>query len=98
MAAIMPILLGLVEDIENNERTLERRRIRDASNPFHLTEGQFISLFRISKDVVRYLCISLKEQLKRQRSHGLTVEVQAREFEVIHIIFLQVLYSNINFH
>ncbi|XP_071439217.1 putative nuclease HARBI1 [Hetaerina americana] len=69
-------ILVIAEEADRRERVLEMKRLRDSMNPFHIADSEFLSVFRLSKDVFGYLCDSLRERLQRQRCHGLAVETQ----------------------
>ena len=43
------ILLAFAEEQRKQNLRLERRRLRDVSNPLHLPEREFIANFRLSK-------------------------------------------------
>lgn len=55
---------------------LERRTIRDAKNPFLVTDDQFRKWYRISKAMAYELCTQLEEFLQRKDPRGLPVHVQ----------------------
>ncbi|KAB0790353.1 hypothetical protein PPYR_15280 [Photinus pyralis] len=59
---MLPVNIARIIEMHNLERrehirlfNLERRIMRDESDPFSLRDEQFISLFRLSKGMVRYL-------------------------------------------
>lgn len=78
MAAAM-MLMDLLEVEEEEEIMRENSEImktlRNTIDPFNLTDQQFIKVFRLSKEAVRYLCDVLQCSLQRRRK-GLSVETQ----------------------
>lgn len=60
----------------NEELNLIRRELRDASNPFQLTDFQFIRLFRTDKETARYLINRIQERLHPSRSDGLSPQMK----------------------
>ncbi|XP_071580831.1 putative nuclease HARBI1 [Temnothorax nylanderi] len=69
-------ILFLQERVRVIERRLERRLLRDAQNPFELSNNEFISQFRVNKEVVMDIVTVLRPYLQKQRITGLSVEVQ----------------------
>ncbi|XP_024872169.1 uncharacterized protein LOC112454808 [Temnothorax curvispinosus] len=78
MAAAM-ILMDLLKVEEEGEIMRENsetmKTLRNTIDPFDLTDRQFVKVFRLSKDAVRYLCDVLQCSLQRRR-RGLSVETQ----------------------
>ncbi|XP_071652406.1 putative nuclease HARBI1 [Temnothorax longispinosus] len=78
MAAAM-ILMDLLKVEEEGEIMRENsetiKTLRNTIEPFDLTDRQFVKVFRLSKDAVRYLCDVLQCSLQRRRK-GLSVETQ----------------------
>lgn len=73
------ILINLLNDVEEEEKrknSLIMKELRDSINPFNLTDEQFIRVFRLSKEVVIYICDSLQNILQRKGRRGLSVEIQ----------------------
>lgn len=55
---MLPVHILLIEEErrrELNEINLQRRVIRDASDPFAATDSRFVQTFRLTKEMVRYL-------------------------------------------
>lgn len=58
------------------ERRVERRVLRDAQNPFDLPRNEFINIFRISPDLALEITNLVMPDLIRQRSTGVSPEIQ----------------------
>lgn len=65
----------------NADLNIKRRHLRDESNPFELSNFEFIRLFRLDKDTCRYLINRLDGHLPTSRSDALTIEVKVCYFE-----------------
>ncbi|KMQ86912.1 nuclease harbi1, partial [Lasius niger] len=75
--AFAALLMDLLEEEEaRRENSIVMRTLRDTIDPFSLTDQQFIKVFRLSKDVVHYLCNALQPTLQRKRTNGLHVTTQ----------------------
>lgn len=58
------------------ERRVERRRLRDAQNPFYLPRDKFIDCFRFSPQIVIDIANPLKADLQNERLIGLVPEIK----------------------
>lgn len=58
----------LAREIERREGTrrsaLQRRQLRDATDPFSIPDGRFVELFRLNKEMVEYLFHQLEPHLQ----------------------------------
>ncbi|KAJ8964065.1 hypothetical protein NQ314_005148 [Rhamnusium bicolor] len=71
------ILHNRVNERQRNEEfNLKRKQLRDASNPFQLTDFEFIRLFRADRETARYLVNRIQGQLLPSRSDGLTPQMK----------------------
>ncbi|XP_061714622.1 putative nuclease HARBI1 [Cydia pomonella] len=70
----MAFFLLLNEEIR--QRKIQRRRLRDANNPFELPDPEFQHLYRINKDMGLYLIRQLERTLGETAAHGIPVHVQ----------------------
>ncbi|XP_046384885.1 putative nuclease HARBI1 [Ischnura elegans] len=73
------VWLHIAREIYLRERRflrLERRMIRDHSNPFEVREEDFTRYFRVSKEIAIYLCQQLHPELSRRRRSGLRTHTQ----------------------
>lgn len=72
------LLNELAERQQINLLRTQHKILRDSYNPFHLREYDFITLFRISKDLAKYLIDQLSNEpsLKRKRNTGLSIGLQ----------------------
>ncbi|KAG5862267.1 hypothetical protein JTB14_031848 [Gonioctena quinquepunctata] len=72
--------------IRNEEFNLERRRLRDESNPFELTGLEFVRLLRADRETARYIINTLRDRLSPSRSDGLSPEIKklSRDISVHH--------------
>ncbi|XP_046407501.1 putative nuclease HARBI1 [Ischnura elegans] len=61
---------------ERRRLTLERRRLRDAHNPFEYEDYIFVNYFRASKEVVIFVSEATENVLKRKNVDGLSVQLQ----------------------
>lgn len=56
---MLPVQMFLINEVQNDERMyqnrIQKRTMRDASDPFALPDRRFIDLFRLNKNVVHYL-------------------------------------------
>lgn len=75
----------LEERLRRLERRVERRRLRDAQNPFELPRDEFISLFRLPQDAVMNLVNLLRAELQSERIIGLSPEIKVI-LEVLYLI------------
>lgn len=66
----------LEERLHRLERRVERRRLRDAQNPFELPREEFLSLFRLPQDAVMNLVNLLRAELQSERVIGLSPEIK----------------------
>lgn len=66
----------LQERVRQMERRIERRHLRDMQNPFALPRNEFMHIFRISLDFAMELINLLRPDLIRQRSTGISPEIQ----------------------
>ncbi|XP_047989602.1 putative nuclease HARBI1 [Leguminivora glycinivorella] len=71
---IMAYFLLLNEELR--QRKIQRKRLRDAHNPFELPDPEFQHLYRINKDMGRYLIGQLEGTLGETAAHGIPVHVQ----------------------
>lgn len=78
----------LEEILRRLERREERRRLRDAQNPFELPRKEFISLFRLPQDAVMNLVNLLRAELKSERIIGLSPEMKVI-LEVLYLFTLK---------
>lgn len=69
-------LMVLQERVRQMERRIERKILRDAQNPFDLPRNEFMHIFRISPDLAMELTNLLRPDLIRQRSTGISPEIQ----------------------
>ncbi|XP_046383560.1 putative nuclease HARBI1 [Ischnura elegans] len=69
-------LMLLEERVNMMERRVQRRRLRDAQNPYDLPDAEFRRSFRISPELSLMITDSLRPFLIRQRSTGLSPEIQ----------------------
>lgn len=69
-------LFVLEERVRTLERTVERRILRDAQNPYDLPLNEFMNTFRVSPQLAIDLTNDIRELLKRERCSGLPVEIQ----------------------
>ncbi|KYN03448.1 Putative nuclease HARBI1 [Cyphomyrmex costatus] len=69
-------LMVLQERVRQMERRIERRMLRDVQNPFDLPHNEFMHIFRISPDLAMELTNLLRPDLIRQRSTGISPEIQ----------------------
>lgn len=56
--------------------TVERRRLRDAQNPFHLPRDEFIDCFCITPELVIDIATALRPDLHNERLTGLVPEIK----------------------
>ncbi|XP_063635608.1 putative nuclease HARBI1 isoform X1 [Cydia splendana] len=70
----MAFFLLINEEIR--QRKLQRRRLRDANNPFELPDQEFQHLYRINKDMGLYLIRQLEGTLGETAAHSIPVHVQ----------------------
>lgn len=61
---------------EKQRRKVQRRAIRDASNPFELPDVEFHHIYRVRKELALYLCDELNEDLGPHRADGLPVHIK----------------------
>lgn len=66
----------LEERLHRLERRVERRRLRDAQNPFELPREEFLSLFRLPQEAVMNLVNLLRADLQSERIIGLGAEIK----------------------
>lgn len=66
----------LEERLRRLERRVERRRLRDAQNPFELPREEFLSLFRLPQEAVMNLVNLLRAELQSERVIGLSPEIK----------------------
>lgn len=66
----------LEERVNMMGRRVQRRRLRDAQNPYDLPDGVLRRAFRISPKMSLFITDSLRPFLGRQRSTGLYPEIQ----------------------
>ncbi|XP_036346180.1 putative nuclease HARBI1 [Rhagoletis pomonella] len=57
------IALMDVEESEERERRIQRRRLRDHTNVMELPETEFVANFRINKEIFQYILNELKEHM-----------------------------------
>ncbi|CAI6353897.1 unnamed protein product [Macrosiphum euphorbiae] len=69
-------LLELEERVRMLERRVERKVLRDTQNPYDLPINEFMNTFRVSPELAMYLRNSIRDSLQRERSSGLSVEIQ----------------------
>ncbi|XP_028049401.1 putative nuclease HARBI1 isoform X2 [Monomorium pharaonis] len=69
----LPLLL---ERIRRLERRVERRRLRDAQNPFDLPREEFIDYFRLTPEIVIQVTDAVRADLQNQRITGLEPEIK----------------------
>jgi hypothetical protein len=75
-------VLGAAEEIDDRQESIEKRRLRDAHNPYEfLSDNRFKNKFRLPKECVQELCETLRPRLQRERRHGLSVESQVSLFK-----------------
>ena len=55
---------------------MERRRLRDAQNPFHLPRDEFIDYFRLTPEIVIDISNTLRVDLQNERLTGLAPEIK----------------------
>ena len=80
MAHILPVFLGHLLHVEEefldgefvHIHRIERKRFRDRCNPFDIPDEEFISNFRLSKDIVNGIVDRLSPYLSRTRAYSLT--------------------------
>ncbi|XP_018392383.1 PREDICTED: putative nuclease HARBI1, partial [Cyphomyrmex costatus] len=58
-------VLQIAANEEKHLLRIERRQLRDATNPFGIPESQFISLYRLPKDAVLTLCENIQPYVQR---------------------------------
>lgn len=72
----------LIEEEQNRLQiimlNMQRRQLRDASNPFELREVTFRQLFRVSREIGRFICRRLMRSVQMQRGSGMPVHLQVR--------------------
>lgn len=69
--------LALVQErLRLLERRMERRRLRDAQNPFHLPRDEFINYFRFTPEIVIDISNALRVDLQNERLTGLAPEIK----------------------
>lgn len=66
----------VVERVRRRERRVERRRLRDAQNPFHLPRDEFIDCFRLTPELVIDITTALRADLPNERLTGLVPEIK----------------------
>ncbi|CAH2088782.1 unnamed protein product [Euphydryas editha] len=66
----------LEERLRRLERRVERRRLRDAQNPFELPREEFFSLFRLPQEATMNLVNLLRAELQCERIIGLSPEIK----------------------
>lgn len=76
-------LLG--ERVRRVERRVERRRLRDAQNPFHLPRDEFIDCFRLTPELILSIAHELRADLECERSTGLSPKIKVN-FEIKYCI------------
>lgn len=68
---MLPVHRFLVNEIENiarmQDNRLEKRVMRDDSDPFGLHDRRFIELFRLNKDIVAYLFTQLVPHMDHEQ-------------------------------
>lgn len=69
-------LVMLEERVRRMERKIERRVLRDAQNPFQLPYTEFLSYYRVNKELVMDIVNVLRPHLRPQRINGLSPEIQ----------------------
>lgn len=75
-------MLDILDWMDNNAAVFNlrdvRRRLRDAQDPFDISETHFIELFRVSRMLAMDLIIEFTPQLQRIRISGLSVVAQVQ--------------------
>lgn len=66
----------LEESLRRLELRVERRRLRDAQNPFELPREEFLRLFRLPQEAVMNLVNLLRAELQSERVIGLSPEIK----------------------
>ncbi|RLU19990.1 hypothetical protein DMN91_008549 [Ooceraea biroi] len=66
----------MVKRVRRLERRVERRRLRDAQNPFHLPRDEFINCFRLTPELVIDIATALRPDLQNERLTGLVPEIK----------------------
>jgi len=66
----------LLERVRRIERRVERRRLRDAQNPFDLPRDEFIDYFRLTPELVIQITNAVRADLQNERITGLVPEIK----------------------
>jgi len=69
-------LMLLVERVRRIERCVERRRLRNAQNPFDLPRDEFIDYFRLTPELVIEITNAVRADLQNERITGLVPEIK----------------------
>lgn len=78
---MLPVQRFIANQIENEQRIrdnrVEKRVMRDASDPFGLHDKRFIELFRLNKDLAAYLINELVPHMEQgQRSTRIPCQIR----------------------
>lgn len=66
-----------------NRENLQRRLIRDASDPFQLRDDIFIKFYRLSKETTRMIINAVRGQLDGQRATAVPVELKVSYYDLL---------------
>ncbi|KAK4877090.1 hypothetical protein RN001_009596 [Aquatica leii] len=69
--------LDMIENLERRRTLrLQRKQLRDNSNPFELPDTTFIKLFRLNKEAAWNLIEELQEFIERKRADAVPLYLQ----------------------
>lgn len=66
----------LQERVHRIERRVERRRLRDAQNPFHLPRDEFLDYFRLTPELIIEITNAVRANIQSERITGLEPEIK----------------------
>lgn len=68
---------------DKNERKAERNAIRALSGALDLPDNEFVQNYKMSKEMVQYLCQELGEDLSARTSQSLPVLIKVSTYYVM---------------